>query len=150
MISDNKFKMVVENAPLISIDFIIKNTQGNFLLGKRVNKPARGFWFTLGGRIFKNETLDEAIKRLSKKEFNLETTQEMLVFHGVYEHFYDDSFFEDTISTHYVVLVYRLKINHELTLPQKEHTEYRYFSKEELLENSNVHAYVKNYFKGSL
>lgn len=148
MISDDKFKMVVENTSLVSIDFIIENSEGYFLLGKRVNKPARGFWFTLGGRIFKNETIATAIKRLSKKEFNFEITQEMLVFHGIYEHFYDDSFLDDSISTHYIVLAYRLKIDDELALPETEHTEYRYFSKEKLLENRNVHTYVKNYFKG--
>lgn len=141
--------MVVENTPLISIDFIIENREGKFLLGKRVNKPARGFWFTLGGRIFKDETIETAIKRLSKKEFNVDVTQEMLEFHGVYEHFYDDSFLDDTISTHYVVLAYRLKIDSELSLPEAEHGEYRYFSKEELLENNHVHIYVKNYFKES-
>lgn len=147
MISSDKFKIIVTNTPLVAIDFIIENTQGNFLLGKRVNKPACGFWFTLGGRIFKDETIEEAIKRLSKKEFNLEITQEMLLFHGVYEHFYDDSFLDDSTSTHYVVLVYHLKINSELLLPDVEHCEYCYFSKEELLANSNVHPYVKKYFK---
>lgn len=147
MISNDKFKIVVENTPLISIDFIIENPQGHFLLGKRVNKPAKGYWFTLGGRIFKDETIDEAIKRLSTKEFNLKITQKKVIFHGVYEHFYDDSFVEDAISTHYVALAYRLKMDHELILPKTEHNEYCYFSKEELLEHSNIHPYVKNYFK---
>lgn len=147
MISNDKFKTVVENTPLVSIDFIIENSDGNFLLGKRVNKPAQGFWFTLGGRIFKNEPLNDAIKRLARKEFNLKITREMLVFHGVYEHFYNDSYVDNTISTHYVVLAYRLKINNELILPTNEHTEYRYFSKNELLNHSDVHTYIKNYFK---
>jgi colanic acid biosynthesis protein WcaH len=40
MISGDKFKTVVENTPLISIDFIIENQAGEFLLGKRVNRPA--------------------------------------------------------------------------------------------------------------
>jgi colanic acid biosynthesis protein WcaH len=149
MISNDKFKTVVENTPLVSIDFIIENSEGNYLLGKRINKPARGFWFTLGGRIFKDEPISEAIKRLSLKEFNLEITQEMLKLHGVYEHFYDDSFLDDFISTHYIVLTYHLKIDSELSLPADEHDEYHYFSKEELLKHNNVHPYVKNYFKGT-
>ena len=147
MISNDNFKIVVENTPLVSIDFIIENNDGKFLLGKRVNKPACGYWFTLGGRIFKNEPIFEAIKRLSKKEFNLQITQEMLQFHGIYEHFYDDSFVEDAISTHYVVLAYRFKMDSKVSLPIDEHSEYCYFSKAEILEHSNVHPYVKNYFK---
>ena len=47
MISIDKFKTVVENTPLISVDFIIENEQGKYLLGKRVNEPASGYWFTL-------------------------------------------------------------------------------------------------------
>lgn len=148
MISNDKFKTVVENTPLISIDFIIENSDGNFLLGKRVNKPAQGYWFTLGGRIFKNEHLNDAMQRLARKEFNFEITQEMLIFHGVYEHFYNNSYVDDAISTHYIVLAYRLKIRNELILPKNEHTEYRYFLKEELLHDSNVHEYVKDYFRG--
>lgn len=149
MISNDKFKTVVENTPLISIDFIIENAEGEFLLGKRVNQPAQGFWFTLGGRIFKDEPISEAIKRLSLKECNFEITQEMLQFHGVYEHFYDNSFVDDAISTHYVVLAYHLKMDSELLLPKDEHSDYHYFSKEELLEHSDIHPYVKNYFKGT-
>lgn len=141
------FKTVVQNTPLVSIDFIIENSKGEYLLGKRVNAPACGYWFTLGGRILKDEKMQDAIKRLSKKEFNLEITQVMLKFHGIFEHFYDDSFADENISTHYVVLAYRLKLTQELELPTSEHSEYNYFSKEELLENSYVHEHVKDYFK---
>lgn len=147
MISKEKFKIVVENTPLVSIDFIIENRDGHYLLGKRVNKPAQGFWFALGGRIFKNEPIAAAIKRLSKKEFNLEVAQEILEFHGIYEHFYENSFVDDTISTHYVVLVYYLRLNKDLVLPDTEHSAYRYFSKDEILNNSDVHKYIKDYFE---
>jgi len=47
MISIDKFKIVVENTPLVSIDFIIENSEGNYLLGKRVNEPACGYWLLL-------------------------------------------------------------------------------------------------------
>ncbi len=67
MISIDKFKIIVDNTPLVSIDFIIENSEGNYLLGKRVNEPACGYWFMLGGRIFKNEKIEDAIKRLSKR-----------------------------------------------------------------------------------
>ncbi len=147
MISIDNFKTVVDNTPLISIDFIIKNNEGNYLLGKRVNEPACGYWFTLGGRIFKNEKIEDAIKRLSKKEFNQEVTLDLLKFHGIYEHFYENSFVDKNISTHYVVLVYELKLQQNLDLPEDEHDEYNYFSKEEILNSSYIHTYVKNYFK---
>jgi colanic acid biosynthesis protein WcaH len=148
MISLDKFKIIIENTPLVSIDFIIENRYGHYLLGKRINKPANGYWFTLGGRIFKNETLENAIQRLAKKEFKLEITLKMLQFYGIYEHFYDDSFVDEFISTHYIVLAYHLKIDHIQELPLIEHTEYCFFSLEEIENRSDIHTYVKNYFKG--
>jgi len=147
MISIDKFKIVVENTPLVSIDFIIENSEGNYLLGKRVNEPACGYWFTLGGRIFNNEKIEDAIKRLSKKEFYQEITLDSLKFHGIYEHFYDNSFVDENISTHYVVLAYKLKLEQNLNLLNIEHCAYNYYSKEEILNSSYVHTYVKNYFK---
>ncbi len=147
MLELNTFKTVIENTALISIDFIIQNNEDKYLLGKRVNAPAYGYWFTLGGRILKGEKIEDAIKRLSKKEFNLEITQNMLKFHGTFEHFYDDSFVDENIATHYVVLAYKLKLRQELDLPRTEHDEYKYFSKEELMENTYVHIYVKDYFR---
>lgn len=147
MISIDKFSMVVENAPLISIDFIIEK-DGLYLLGKRVNKPANGYYFTVGGRILKNETIYQAVMRISLKEIGLRVTMEQLKFLGVFEHFYHDSFPSDSISTHYVVLAYLLHLDQECALPMLEHNEYRYFSKDELMSNSHVHEYVKDYFKG--
>lgn len=140
--------MVVENAPLISIDLIVEKN-GKFLLGKRVNKPALGYYFTLGGRIFKNESIAEAIRRITKKELGREFSSEHTRFFGVFEHFYDDSFVADDISTHYVVLAYKLYIDEELDLPKDEHNEYHYFTRDELLKEKNVHKYVKDYFKES-
>ncbi|MGE4383816.1 MAG: hypothetical protein AB7D41_11515 [Arcobacter sp.] len=64
MLNIETFKTIVENNPLISIDFVIINKENKILLGKRVNKPAYNFLFTLGGRVYKNEKLDDA-----KKEF---------------------------------------------------------------------------------
>ena len=61
MLDDQIFKTVVDSAPLISIDFLIK--KGNkILLGWKVNKPAQGYFFSIGGRIDKNETIENAMK----------------------------------------------------------------------------------------
>ena len=64
--SDKEFLNIIDKTPLVSIDLIIENPQGKILLGKRCNKPAQGYWFVPGGRIQKNETLEQAIRRISK------------------------------------------------------------------------------------
>ncbi len=48
LIPTDQFKIVVEYAPLISID-LITIYQNRVILGKRVNKPAKAYYFTTGG-----------------------------------------------------------------------------------------------------
>ncbi|MDO6805290.1 NUDIX domain-containing protein, partial [Wenyingzhuangia sp. 1_MG-2023] len=67
-LSPDCFKNIVENTPLISVDFVVRNISGEVLLGQRLNRPAKGFWFVPGGRIIKNETLADAFLRLTKAE----------------------------------------------------------------------------------
>lgn len=148
MIPIEDFKIVVENTPLISIDFIIKDIDTQeILLGKRINKPAFGYYFTLGGRVLKNETLLNAKKRIFRNELGIELDNN-LNFLGIFEHFYDDSFVSDDISTHYINLGYEVYISKiELNnVPKVQHNIYKWFSKEELLNSNQVHRYVKDYF----
>jgi len=147
-LSNDIFKCVIENTPLISIDIIVKKYD-KILLGKRINNPAKGFYFTTGGRIFKNETIKEAQIRIAKEELNLDIDIDKLQFIGVFEHFYNDSIFEN-ISTHYINLAYIYEIKDDIkTLPLKQHNEYKWFSIEEILKNDKIHKYVKDYFKGN-
>jgi colanic acid biosynthesis protein WcaH len=91
-LSDETFKSVIQHTPLISIDLIVRNEQDEVLLGKRVNAPAKDYWFVPGGRVRKNETLDDAFIRLVKEELGIESgmTRADAKFIGVFEHFYDD------------------------------------------------------------
>ena len=146
MLNLETFKMVVENAPLISIDFIVKNQENKILLGKRVNKPAFNFLFTLGGRVYKNENLENAKEGILKDEVGLNLKDFNSIFLGVFEHFYDDSFVDDNISTHYVNFAYEIKVSHIQDLPKNQHNEYIWLSLDELMNSSLVHKYVKDYF----
>ena len=151
MLDKEIFKCVVENTPLISIDFLI-NKNNKYLLGKRKNPPAKDFYFTVGGRIFKNETIQEAMDRILKEELNLsyEDLKENVKFIGIFEHFYEESIFGDDISTHYVNLGYQLDLKFDIrNIPKDQHSEYKWFTKKEILDSDDVHKYVKRYFKGS-
>jgi colanic acid biosynthesis protein WcaH len=147
-LSDKEFREIIKNAPLVSIDLIVKNEEGKILLGLRINKPAQNTWFVPGGRLRKDETLDSAFNRISYTELGLNFTRDQARFVGVYEHIYRDSFFDDTIGTHYIVLAYEIKT---LTNPESfsniQHQKYRWFSaKDALKEGSNVHQNVLPYF----
>jgi colanic acid biosynthesis protein WcaH len=144
MLDDTTFKTIIESAPLISIDILLKK-DNKFLLGRRVNKPAQGYFFSTGGKINKNESIDNAMSRIAKNELNIELNT-TLKFIGVFEHFYDDSIY-DNISTHYVNLAYEYQVEEIIDLPNEQHSEYKWFTIGELLESKQVHKYVKDYFR---
>ena len=56
MLNNDVFKTVIDSTPLISIEILIKK-DNKILLGRRANKPAKGFFFSIGGRVKKNETI---------------------------------------------------------------------------------------------
>ncbi len=88
-IEGERFKNIIENVPLVLVDLIVKN-KNKILLGKRVNKPAREYWFTLGGRVMKTEIISNAIECIAKVELGVKLTSTPK-FIGVFEHLYDDS-----------------------------------------------------------
>ena len=144
MLGDQIFKTVVDSTPLVSIDILLKK-DNKVLLGRRVNKPAQGYFFSIGGRINKNETIDNAMARVALNEINidLKSTPEFI---GVFEHYYDDGIYKD-VSTHYVNLAYEYEMEGAPDLPTEQHSEYKWFTIEELLESKQVHKYVKDYFR---
>jgi len=143
-LDDATFKTVIDSAPLVSIDILLKKGD-KVLLGKRVNKPAQGYFFSTGGRINKNETIDNAMARVALNELNIEL-KSVPKFIGVFEHFYDDSIYKD-VSTHYVNIAYEYEVEEIPDLPTKQHSEYKWFTIDELLESKQVHEYTKDYFR---
>ncbi|MDT7032634.1 MULTISPECIES: GDP-mannose mannosyl hydrolase [Enterobacter] len=141
------FQSIVANTPLISVDLIVINKEGLALLGQRQNRPAQGYWFVPGGRIFKDESFEQAFRRITNDELGVELALSTAIFRGVYEHFYDDNFSGDNFSTHYVVHGYTLSLETEaLVLPRTQHNDYKWFNVEALLNEPLVHQYTKNYF----
>lgn len=140
---DETFKSIIQHTPLISIDLIVRNEKGEVLLGKRVNAPAKGYWFVPGGRVRKNETLDDAFVRLVREELGIESgvTRADAKFLGVFEHFYDDNFFDDVIKTHYIVLAYSINSNTEIFFSNQ----HQYMKWLKNIDNE-VHPYNLNYF----
>jgi len=148
MISDKCFLEIIESTPLISIDLILENQSGMILLGKRMNRPAQGYWFVPGGRVTKNERLADAIERISSTELGVKISISEVNLLGAFEHIYDDNYFgEDGVNTHYVVLAYIVKTQNDLEIiSDNQHSEIKWWSKRDLLKSHNVHQNTKTYF----
>lgn len=149
LLAADDFKHVIQHAPLVSIDLIVEDEAGRFLLGMRTNAPAKGYWFVPGGRVYKNERLGQALSRISLAELGKTYTLADCQFLGVYEHFYTDNAFSAEFGTHYVVTAFSLKIENLIALPDKQHSDYRWLSAEEILAGPNVHPHTKDYFLSS-
>jgi colanic acid biosynthesis protein WcaH len=141
------FRQIVASTPLISIDLIVRNEQGQVLLGQRLNRPAQGYWFVPGGRVRKDERLAAAFERLTEGELGIRLPITSADFLGPFEHFYPDNFSGTNFSTHYVVLGYELISGTSLdTLPVEQHSDYQWFTVPELLASEQVHLHTKLYF----
>lgn len=143
-----QFRKIVASTPLISIDLIVKDDLGRILLGKRVNRPAKGKWFVPGGRIYKNEAIAVAMERLFNCELGYSHNDVKPSFLGVYEHFYNDSIFGPNEPTHYVVLAYALTLNVKWEeIPREQHSSFKWVSPITLLKSNDVHENTKRYFR---
>ncbi len=153
MLDSNTFKTIVAEAPLVSVDLVVVRGAQEVLLGLRNNRPAQGFWFVPGGRIFKNESIQSALARIAEAELGLGAALAAgeIVPHwlGAFEHFYSDCFAGDVgISTHYVVLGHTLHVPMDCSLPvcDEQHSQLRWWPIEEALASPVVHRYTKDYF----
>ena len=149
MIGEDDFTKSVSHLPLATIDLLIQNSEKSILLGKRENSPARGYWFVPGGRIRRMERFDIAFRRITNGELGSEFDLRDAIFHGVFQHMYDDSTFSEKVGSHYVSIAMGLEIrNLELTnLPQIQHREYRWFDLKEIIDDEEVHDRTKEFFQ---
>jgi colanic acid biosynthesis protein WcaH len=137
MLSEDEFIQVVKNAPLVSIDIILKDHEGRVLLGFRKKEPAKDRWFVPGGRVRKNESLDDAFRRITKSELGLGYERSDARFVGVFENIFPSNFSNvGNFGTHYIVLAYEIrpKIIPELhKLPTDQHSKFQWFTNLDLV-----------------
>ncbi|ATE60524.1 GDP-mannose mannosyl hydrolase [Thauera sinica] len=146
-----RFVGLVDAMPLVSIDLLLHDPEGRVLLGRRLNRPAAGFWFVPGGRVLKGERLADALARIVRRELGPAVPLQGWTPAGAYEHFYDDNFAGVAdVSTHYVVLphVLHLEWGTPEIVPDDQHDDMMWLSVPELLARDDVHAYSKAYFLG--
>lgn len=152
-LEEDHFLKVISGAPLVSIDLVVRNSQEQVLLGLRTNPPAKGMWFVPGGRVRKNERLEQAFDRIIATELGPDLTQALsfkdAVFLGVYQHFYPDNALQaPNVSTHYVALGYELMVTAGEIFSADladQHSQQKWWSVDEMLAASDVHFNTKAY-----
>jgi len=150
-----QFRQAVAALPLVSVDWCVTDPQRRLLLGRRRNAPARGWWFTPGGSIRRNESLAVALQRFACDELGVPfaiavqwPARARLM--GAWDHFYDDSAFDPHESTHYVNLPHWIALSAgevaALLLPvDDQHSKWRWIGVDEAVLDPEVHPYVRPY-----
>jgi colanic acid biosynthesis protein WcaH len=155
MLSHSDYIQAIELTQLVSIDLVVYNTNGDVLVGKRKNEPAKGTWFVPGSRLYKNEKWKDAIQRISLNELGCKVTYDETKLIGIYDHIYPTNFMNkrdvngEFINTHYLciglsVLKSDLLINESIFFDQ--HNDLCWMSPTELIYRDDVHQNTKNYF----
>lgn len=151
MLPESTFLKMVELMPLIAIDLILENPEtDSVLLGFRKNEPAKDYWFVPGGRIYKNEPFTQALARIFQQELGIPYKGSYEIV-GVYDHFYNNCFYEPNpyyTNTHYVVIAVRIKLDDSTPIfPDRQHSEFKWMDKRQLLSCDEVHENTKRYFE---
>lgn len=139
------FRGLVQHGVLFSIDLVVLDAQNRILVGERINRPAQGYWFVPGGRVYKNEALMKAFERICLDELGQVFYYPETTPLGLYDHFYNDSVFGEDISTHYINAPYLIELTETdiLNLPSEQHRHYRWVKVEDLAYDESVHFYSK-------
>ena len=149
-ISEEQWKLFVNDCPIYAIDIILFNNEKGIIVGQRINNPAKDKYFVPGGRIYKNETRKNAFKRICNDEIGINLELENTSLIGIYEHFYQNSRWDkEDINTHYIVEARFLKIDSTLIKKanlNSQHSKTLWLKSYE--DNKDkLHHYCEPYFK---
>jgi colanic acid biosynthesis protein WcaH len=87
MLSEADYRKVMETMPVVCVDCLVQNEAGEFLLVRRGNEPLKGEFWVPGGRLLKNERLEDAVHRKMREELGIEV--EIISNLGFFEEFFD-------------------------------------------------------------
>lgn len=140
MIPANLYKKIQTVLPIACVDLVIKNSRGEFLLGKRENRPAKGQWFFIGGRVNKGETLHQAVLRKAKEELGIGV--KIIRMLGADQTIFDDGPLGVGVHSINIVFLVAPKKKSNISL-DAQHSNVRWFNKVE----KTWHPYVKSFLK---
>ncbi len=69
---EQEYLSIAERVPICCVDLLIQHKSKLLLVHRKSTEPIGGVWATPGGRIYKNETWDEAVKRKASEELGLQ------------------------------------------------------------------------------
>jgi colanic acid biosynthesis protein WcaH len=111
MIPEAEYRSIVDKMPIVCIDAVIINNKNQYLLVRRNNEPLKGEYWVPGGRLLKNETLDEGAVRIVRQELGIDAHIVMQL--GVYEDFFEKNPLNVESGLHTISIIYLMIANDE-------------------------------------
>jgi colanic acid biosynthesis protein WcaH len=75
IIPTEQYNQILKTMPIPCVDLLVVDKDGNILLVKRANEPAKGQWWFPGGRVYYKETRHGAAIRKLKEECGLDPVE---------------------------------------------------------------------------
>ena len=145
-----RFVQMIDAMPLVSIDLVLVRDGREVLLGLSNNRPALGCWFVPGGRILKGETIAQARERIVRRELGESVPLDGWSLIGAFDHMYPDNFAgAPGVTTHYVVLGYRLDVTGlgPDVQADEQHESLAWLGIDDALARADVHDNTKAYLR---
>ena len=134
------YRICLKSTPIASVDVVIFNNKLNkILLFKRNNNPLEGFYYSIGGRVLKNEYLIDTALRKLRDEAGVDITPEELCFGGFMEEFYENSVYSG-VDTHNINIFfsYIFRENDSFKL-DCQHSAYKWFD----INSKQIHPHIR-------
>lgn len=134
-----KYREILDITPVCTVDVLFFNKdKTETLLFKRVNEPLKGVYFSIGGRLLKNEKLEDGAVRQALREAGLHIEKTGLTLGGTQEEFHPTSIF-DGVTYHAVVVFYGCILGDEEITLDGQHSDHQWFS----VSGATLHPLLK-------
>ena len=138
MINQELYSKIHSLLPILCIDILI-HIDGAFLAVLRTVEPMKHMWSLPGGRLFRDESIPQAIRRICSEEVGLDILE--AEFLGYENTVFDADPFGHGEGTHTVNLVFTAKALGKKIRLDPTHSTYRWVPCKDI-ERLDCHAYV--------
>ena len=138
-----RYRQLMEDAPVVTVDvLLLDEAKRKILLGRRVNEPYAGEFFSFGSRMYKNEDFETAAIRIVNEEVGLNILKDDLQFIGVLNEINEVSIFEG-VNYHAVDIYFYCVIGKDTIALDAQHSEAQWFD----VDDDSIHPRVQNRIK---
>jgi ADP-ribose pyrophosphatase YjhB (NUDIX family) len=143
LIPKNLYKKFTSSMPLFCLELVIENS-GRFIFVKRRFPPAANKWWLPGGRLFFNEDLIQAVRRILKEELGIKKVKS-IKFLGLEGTSFRKGYFN--LPSHTINAIFFVKIDNfqaeSIKLDLVNHSDYKWFGS----IPRNAHPHLKKFLK---